>query len=83
MISIIASGAVLTAVMYIFAEPIMYFLGASPASIGAAETYMHSYTPGAAAIMGYMGFLQFVISKAASKKAMVFVVLGCSAEHHF
>lgn len=75
-ISIIASGAVLTVVMYIFAEPIMYFLGASSASIDAAVTYMRIYTLGAVAIMGYMGFLQFVISQGATKQAMVFVVLG-------
>ena len=75
-ISIIASGAVLTVVMYIFAEPIMYFLGASSASIDAAVTYMRIYTLGAVAIMGYMGFLQFVLSQGATKQAMVFVVLG-------
>ena len=75
-ISIIASGAVLTVVMYVFAEPIMYSLGASAASIGAAVTYMRIYTLGAVAIMGYMGFLQFVISQGATRQAMVFVVLG-------
>lgn len=75
-ICMIASGAVLTVVMYIFAEPIMFFLGASTASIGAAVTYMRIYTLGAVAIMGYMGFLQFVISQGATRQAMVFVVLG-------
>ena len=75
-VSIVISGAVLTVVMYIFAEPIMYFLGASAASIDAAVTYMRIYTLGAVAIMGYMGFLQFVISQGATGQAMVFVVLG-------
>ncbi len=75
-VSIVISGAVLTVVMYIFAEPIMYFLGASAASIGAAVTYMRIYTLGAVAIMGYMGFLQFVISQGATGQTMVFVVLG-------
>ncbi|MCR5168218.1 MAG: MATE family efflux transporter, partial [Oscillospiraceae bacterium] len=75
-VSIILSGAVLTAVLYIFAEPIMYFLGASDASIGAAVTYMRIYTLGAVAIMGYIGFLQFVISQGATKQAMIYVVLG-------
>ncbi|MCR5143037.1 MAG: MATE family efflux transporter, partial [Ruminococcus sp.] len=56
--------------------PIMYFLGASDASIGAAVTYMRIYTLGAVAIMGYMGFLQFVISQGATKQAMIYVVLG-------
>ena len=41
-------------VLYIFAEPVMYFLGASAASIDAAVTYMRIYTLGAVAIMGYM-----------------------------
>ena len=63
-ISIIASGAVLTVVMYIFAEPIMYFLGASSASIDAAVTYMRIYTLGAVAIMGYMGFCSSLFRKA-------------------
>ena len=42
----------------------------------AAVTYMRIYTLGAVAIMGYMGFLQFVISQGATRQAMVFVVLG-------
>nr|MCR5226975.1 MATE family efflux transporter [Eubacterium sp.] len=75
-LSIILSGAVLTIIMYIFAEPIMYFLGESTASIDAAVTYMRIYTLGAVAIMGYMGFLQFVISQGATKQAMVYVILG-------
>ena len=75
-LSIILSGLILTVVMYIYAEPIMYFLGASSASIDAAVTYMRIYTLGAVAIMGYMGFLQFVISQGATRQAMVFVVLG-------
>ncbi len=75
-VSIVVSGAVLTALMYVFAEPIMYFLGASSVSIHASVTYMRIYTLGAVAIMGYMGFLQFVISQGATRQAMVFVVLG-------
>lgn len=77
-VSILISGVVLTVVLYIFAEPIMYFLGASSASIDAAVTYMRIYTLGAVAIMGYMGFLQFVISQGATKQAMIFVVLGAA-----
>ena len=75
-VSIILSGAVLTVVLYIFAEPIMYFFGTSDVSIGAAVTYMRIYTLGAVAIMGYMGFLQFVISQGATRQAMIYVVLG-------
>ncbi len=75
-ISIMVSGAILTVVLYILAEPVMYFLGASAASIDAAVTYMRIYTLGAVAIMGYMGFLQFVICQGATGQAMIFVVLG-------
>lgn len=75
-VSIVISGAVLTVVLYIFAAPIMYFLGASPSSIDAAVIYMRIYTFGAVAIMGYMGFLQFVISQGATRQAMIFVVVG-------
>ena len=75
-VSILISGSVLTVVLYIFAEPIMFFLGASSTSITAAVTYMRIYTLGTVAIMGYMGFLQFVISQGATKQAMIFVVLG-------
>ena len=39
-------------------------------------TYMRIYTLGAVAIMGYMGYLQFVISQGATRQAMFFVVLG-------
>lgn len=74
--SIVVSGAILTVVLYIFAEPVMYFLGASAASIDAAVSYMRIYTLGAAAIMGYMGFLQFVISQGATRQAMIYVVAG-------
>lgn len=73
-VSIIISGAFLTVVLYIFAEPVMYFLGASSVSIDAAVTYMRIYTLGSVAIMGYMGFLQFVISQGATRQAMIFVV---------
>jgi len=73
---IVVSGALLTVALYIFAEPVMYFLGASSTSIDAAVTYMRIYTLGAIAIMGYMGFLQFVISQGATKQAMIFVVSG-------
>ncbi len=75
-LSIVLSGAVLTVMMYLFARPIMYFLGASDVSIDASVTYMRIYTLGAVAIMGYMGFLQFVISQGATRQAMVYVVLG-------
>ena len=75
-VSIVISGVILIAVLYIFAEPVMYLLGASATSIDAAVTYMRIYTLGAVAIMGYMGFLQFVISQGASRQAMFFVVLG-------
>ncbi len=75
-LSIVLSGVVLTVVMYVFARPIMYFLGASDVSIDASVTYMRIYTLGAVAIMGYMGFLQFVISQGATRQAMVYVVLG-------
>ena len=74
--SIVVSGAILTVVLYIFAELVMYFLGASAASIEAAVSYMRIYTLGAAAIMGYMGFLQFVISQGATRQAMIYVVAG-------
>lgn len=74
--SIIVSGVILTIALYIFAEPIMYFLGASATSIDASVTYMRIYTLGAVAIMGYMGFLQFVISQGATKQALVFVLSG-------
>lgn len=75
-VSIIISGAILTVVLYSFAEPVMYFLGASAVSIHAAVTYMRIYTLGAVAIMGYVGFLQFVISQGATRESMIFVVLG-------
>ncbi len=75
-ISIMISGIILTVVLYVYAEPVMYFLGSSPVSIDAAVIYMRIYTLGAVAIMGYMGFLQFVISQGATRQAMVFVVLG-------
>ncbi|MCR4750182.1 MAG: MATE family efflux transporter [Lachnospiraceae bacterium] len=75
-ISIVLSGAVLTVIFYAYAKPIMYFLGASDVSIDAAVTYMRIYTIGAVAIMGYMGFLQFVISQGATRQAMLFVVSG-------
>lgn len=75
-ISITASGLILTVFLYIYAKPIMYLLGASDVSIGAAVTYMRIYTLGAIAIMGYMGFLQFVISQGATRQAMYYVVGG-------
>ncbi len=37
---------------------------------------MRIYTLSAVAIMGYMGFLQFVISQGAARQAMIYVVLG-------
>ena len=75
-VSIVISGVILTVLLYMFAEPVMYFLGASSTSIDAAVTYMRIYTLGAVAIMGYMGYLQFVISQGATRQAKFFVVLG-------
>ncbi len=77
-LSILVSGVMLTVVLYVFAEPIMYFLGASDVSIDASVTYMRIYTLGAVAIMGYMGVIQFVISQGATKEAMIFVVFGAA-----
>jgi len=74
--SITVSGLILTLVLYTFAKPIMYLLGAGDASIDAAVTYMRIYTLGAVAIMGYMGFLQFVITQGATKQAMYYVISG-------
>ncbi|MBR1683759.1 MAG: MATE family efflux transporter, partial [Clostridia bacterium] len=70
------SGLVITLVFYLNATPIMYLLGASDVSIDAAATYMRIYSLGAVAIMGYMGFLQFVITQGATKQAMIYVISG-------
>lgn len=59
--------------------PVTYFFNAVAFLFGqggAAVTYMRIYTLGAVAIMGYMGFLQFVISQGATRQAMYYVVGG-------
>lgn len=74
--SIIVSGLIITVAFYINAKPIMYLLGASDVSIDAAVSYTRIYSLGTIAIMGYMGFLQFVITQGATKQAMVYVISG-------
>ena len=74
--AITVSGLILTLLLSVFAEPIMYLLGASAVSIDAAVAYMRLYSLGAVAIMGYMGFLQFVITQGATKQAMFYVIGG-------
>ena len=75
-LAILVSGAIMTVFLYIYAEPVMCLLGAGEASIDAAVSYMRIYSLGAIAIMGYMGFLQFVISQGATKQAMYYVISG-------
>ena len=50
--AITVSGLILTLLLSVFAEPIMYLLGASAVSIDAAVAYMRLYSLGAVAIMG-------------------------------
>ena len=75
-LAILVSGAIMTVFLYIYAEPVMCLLGAGEASIDAAVSYMRIYSLGAIAIMGYMGFLQFVISQGATRQAMYYVISG-------
>lgn len=66
----------LTITIYIWKEPLLYFVGASDATIGYANEYLAWYLLGTIMVQITVGLTPFVIAQGDSKIAMISVIIG-------
>ena len=69
-------GVVLTALILLFREPILYLFGASDATFGYANTYLTIYTAGTFFALMATGMNSFLIAQGFSGLGMATVMLG-------
>ncbi len=69
-------GVVITAVFYIWKEPILYLFGASDATFPYADGYMSIYLTGTLFVMISLGMNPFISAQGFGRTAMFTVVLG-------
>ena len=62
---------------YSFGEPLLYFFGASNASISYAKNYLYIYLIGTYFSILTLGLNQYLIAQGDSIKAMITTILGC------
>lgn len=69
-------GAVLTAVLLIFAQPILMTFGASENTIGYAMSYMQIYVCGTIFVQIALGMNMFITTQGFARTSMLTVVIG-------
>lgn len=72
----IALAIVLTIILLIFNEPLLYAFGASENTIGFATDYMNIYAIGTVFVMVSIGLNAFITTQGFSKYSMLNVVIG-------
>lgn len=77
-ITLILAAAVLTAVILIFQEPLLYLFGASSQTIGYAKSYMSIYTLGTIFVQLTLGLNNFISAQGFSKISMLTVIIGAA-----
>ena len=73
---LICFSALLTINLWIFAKPILYFLGCSDTLYPYAGSYFRTYIVGTAAVLLGLGMNQFILAQGLAKQGMISVVLG-------
>lgn len=73
---ILITGAVLTAILEIFHEPLLYLVGASADTIGYAKDYLVIYLAGTLFQMLALGMNSFINSQGFAKTGMMTVLIG-------
>ena len=72
-------SAVLMAVLYLAKRPLLYFFGASDATIGYADDYISLYLVGTAFVLLTMGLNNFILCQGQAGTAMCSVLIGAVA----
>lgn len=73
---IVVSSVVLTALLLIFKRPLLYFFGASEATIDFADDYITIYLCGTIFVQAALGLNSFITCQGQAKTAMLSVVIG-------
>ncbi len=73
---ILITGAVLTALLEVFHEPLLFLVGASAGTIGYAEEYIVVYLAGTLFQMLSLGMNSFINSQGFAKTGMMTVLIG-------
>lgn len=74
--SMILVSVVLTILVFVFHEPLLYLFGASENTIGFAARYIRIYSLGTMAVMLTLGMNAFISTQGFSKISMLTVVIG-------
>lgn len=74
--SLILVSIVLTILVLLFNEPILYLFGASENTIGFAQSYIRIYALGTISVMLTLGLNAFISTQGFSKISMLTVVIG-------
>ena len=69
-------GAGLTAVFYLFHEPLLYLAGGSPATVVHAKSYLLIYLAGTIPVMIGLGMNPFINAQGFGKTGMMTTLLG-------
>lgn len=72
-------SAVLMAVLYLAKRPLLYFFGASDATIGYADDYISLYLVGTVFVLLTMGLNNFILCQGQAGTAMCSVLIGAVA----
>lgn len=75
-VSLIVVSLVLTGIVWIFNEPLLYLFGASDNTIGYAKSYICIYAIGTISVMLTLGMNAFISTQGFSKISMLTVLIG-------
>ena len=74
--AIIIAGILLMAVQWIFGKELLYFFGASDATIGYAWDYLKVYAAGSVFVLISVGLNPFITAQGFTKISMISVIIG-------
>lgn len=74
---LVITSAVLTALIALFSEPLLYFVGASEETFPYASRYLSVYICGTLPVLLSLGLAPFVIAQGGSRLSMLATVAGC------
>ncbi len=75
-VSLIVSGVLLTVIMYVFQEPLLYLFGADEQTIVPAMQYVSIYLLGTVFVQIALGMNSYITTQGYAKMGMATVVLG-------
>ena len=79
LVMLVITGVILSIVLMVFAEPLLYFFGATSEIIGYSKDYLIIYAFGTISVMLTLGLTSYVTAQGNSIMAMIVVIIGAVA----